>query len=385
MFAERFAASSRAAWEFARTLVSEDLPEPLLFRVRLNQSYDGHAPRPGEVRFPQDGSRRRAMGLSRCDAETVLAELWRDHHVPEWVNLAVVGETGTATVVEVVCCGRFTRDDSRLYHSEEGAPPFHVLGPALPPGHEGGRYSVHVRSECWGRSDLDHGATVSDRVWSFTLMTDEFDADLLAAVPDMPNVEVFEHRRCALGSEALSAFVRFPRLRNLRLYLDEPGNFHAGAAGGRLGALTGLTVTCLPPRPWALGTLSDIAPRLNRIDLSSGGGDLWLDGAFPTSLSEVSLSAAGLAGSPRLPARLDRLTVRLTSAADDDLAELLEGVTHIGSLTLSGTPVGDTVVPLLERYDLDALNLVDTEVTPTALARFHAAQPRTRLLPRPPA
>ncbi|WP_301176402.1 hypothetical protein [Actinomadura geliboluensis] len=31
----------------------EQLPEPLVFRVRLNQSYDGHAPRPGELRFPE--------------------------------------------------------------------------------------------------------------------------------------------------------------------------------------------------------------------------------------------------------------------------------------------------------------------------------------------
>lgn len=382
VFAERFAASSRAAWEFARSLVSEDLPEPLVFRIRLNRSYDGHAPQPGEVRFPEDGSRRRATALSRCDAETVVAELWRDHHVPEWVNLAVIGETGTETVIEVVCCGRFTEDDSRLYHPEEGSPPFHVLGPVLPPRHDGGRYSIHVRSECWDRSDLDHLATVSDRVWSLTLMTDQFDGDLLSAVPDLPNVEILEHRMCALGSGALSAFLRFPKLRYLRLHLTEPSDFHVGAIGGRLGTLAELTVIDLPPRAWGLGTLTGIAPQLDHVSLSASG-TLWLDEAFPSSLSQVSLTAADIAGSPSLPTKLDHLTVRLASTSDENLMDLLDGVTHIRSLTLRGTPIGDTIIPVLEGYDLDSLDLVDTQVTPTALARFHADHPQTGLLPRP--
>ena len=108
-------------------MIAEDLPERLVFRVRLNQSYDGHAPRPGEVRFPADSAPDRAVALHRCDAATVVAELWRDGRVPEWINVTVVDETGAETVVEVVCCGRFTDDDARLYHAWEGAPPFHVL------------------------------------------------------------------------------------------------------------------------------------------------------------------------------------------------------------------------------------------------------------------
>ena len=52
--------------------------------------------------------------------------------MPEWVNVAVASETGTATVVELTCCGRFTAHDDRLYHRDEGYPPFHVLGPGRP-------------------------------------------------------------------------------------------------------------------------------------------------------------------------------------------------------------------------------------------------------------
>jgi hypothetical protein len=47
VFAARFAASVRAAREFAQSGVSEEFPEPLVFRVRLDQSYDGHGPQRG--------------------------------------------------------------------------------------------------------------------------------------------------------------------------------------------------------------------------------------------------------------------------------------------------------------------------------------------------
>lgn len=380
VFAARFAASARAAWEFAQSLVAEELPEPLVFRVRLNQSYDGQAPRPGELRFPEDGSHRRAAALSRCDADTVVAELWRDGHVPEWVNVAVVSETGTATVVEVVCCGRFTHDDSRLYHSEEGAPPFHVLGPVLPPRHDGTPFSIHTRVECRHPSDLEHLAAVSAKVWSFSLVTEEFDDHLLSALPDLPCVEIFEHRACTIGPEALSAFLRFPRLRVLRLHLGEPNLFHAGAGGGRLGALTDLTVSGLPARPWGQDLLAEAAPGLTSVRLSAEDA-LWLDGAFPSPLRSVTLRAASVAGSASLPAELDDLALCLTAATDEDLIALLDGVTHIRSLSLRGTPVGDAIVPVLERYDLERLDLAGTDVTAATLSRFRADHPGTRLMP----
>ncbi|TDB94147.1 hypothetical protein [Actinomadura sp. 7K534] len=382
VFAARFAASVRAAREFAQSLVSEELPEPLVFRVRLNQSYDGHAPHPGELRFPEDSAHHRAVALNRCDEETAVAELWRDGRVPEWVNVSAVSETGTATVVEVVCCGRFTDDDSRLYHSQEGAPPFHVLGPALPPRHDGTPFSIHTHAECWGRSDLEDLAAASGRVWSFTLMTEEFDDRLLSALPDLPCMEIFEHQACAIGAEAMSAFPRFPKLRVLRLLLREPNAFHVGAGGGRLGALSDLTITNLPPRRWGQEKLIEVAPHLTSVQLGAKE-TLWLDAAFPSSLHRLSLTAANFTGPTSLPAKLDHLTIRLTAATDENLIKLLSSVTHIRSLSLRGTPVSDAIVPVLGQYNLDHLDLVDTGVTAETLSRFQADHPGTSMLPRP--
>lgn len=206
---------------------------PLLFRVRVNQSYDHSDPRPGEVRFPEDSARDRAMALSRCDADTAIAELWRDGRVPEWVNVAVVDETGMATVIEIVCCGRFTDDEDRLYNAAEGVPPFHVLGPMLPASHDGTPFGIHHRVECWDRSDADRLTGVAAAVCSLTLTTDEFDNDALSALPDLPNVEIFEHRACTLGADAMAAFFRCPRLRVLRLLLTKPEPVIAFSRDGR--------------------------------------------------------------------------------------------------------------------------------------------------------
>jgi hypothetical protein len=88
LFAARLAASTEAAWAFAGSMVREKLPARLVFRVRPNQSYDGHPPRPGEVRFPEDSAADCAAALHRCDAATAVEALWRDGRVPEWINVA---------------------------------------------------------------------------------------------------------------------------------------------------------------------------------------------------------------------------------------------------------------------------------------------------------
>jgi hypothetical protein len=360
-------------------MVSEDLPPPTVFRLRLNQSYDAFPPAPGEVRFPLDGTRDRARAFRSCDAAIVVAELWRDGHIPEWVNIAVVDETGTATVIDVVCCGRFTNDDSRLYHIEEGTPPFHVLSPVLPPRHDGAPFSIHARSECWDSGDLEHLRVVAGRVWSFTLRTDQFDDRGLVELPELPNVEVFEHRACTLGADALSAFARFPRLRVLRLDLAERSTFVADAGEHRLEALHDLTIGNLPPRPWGLERLAVNAPWVSRLHLSTDTA-LWL-GAFPSSVRDVHIGGTQVAGSARLPAYLDSLTIRLTDGTDDEIATLLDAVAEVRTLSLRGTPVSDAILATLERYDLERLNLVDTAVTSAALARLRTQNSSLRLLP----
>jgi hypothetical protein len=381
VFAARFIASAEATWSFARDVVAEELPAALLFRVRLNQSFDGYPPEPGEVRFPQDSVRHRAAALSKCDARTVVAELWRAGRVPEWINLSVIGETGTATVIEVVCCGRFTDDETRLYHVGEGAPPFHVLGPALPPQHDGTPFSIHRRTECWDRADALHLAASASHVWSFDLHTDTFDHQLLAALPEMPNVEIFEHHLCILTGNAMSAFTRFPKLRHLRLRLSAPDAFRVDADRLSLNTVTDLTINNLPSHPWGHGALAEAAPAVSSVNYSAAG-TLWLDGIPGPAVRNMTFTAAEIGGSIRLPASLDQLTIHLRQGTDEDVATLLSNVRDLQSLNLRGTPVTDAIIPVLGRYDLRRLDLVDTATTTTALSRLRANHPGIDVYPR---
>jgi len=140
LFVERFIRSAQRARDFARGLVVEQLPDALRFRVLFNQLNDDIVPlRAGEVVFSQDSGRV----LPACTAATAVGALWREGRVPEWIDLSVVDVRRASTVVEVLCCGRFTDDETLLYHQKEGAPPFHVTSPALPPGHDGSRFSLH--------------------------------------------------------------------------------------------------------------------------------------------------------------------------------------------------------------------------------------------------
>ncbi|MGW4245709.1 hypothetical protein [Nocardia sp. NPDC004722] len=378
---ERLAVAAASARDFARKYVLEDLPAPLVFRVRLNQSFDGHPPASQEARFPEDSGYDRAVALRRCDFDTVVDELWRDGRVPEWVNVTAIGTTGAATLIELVCCGRFTADADRLYHRHEGNPPFHVLGPTLPPLHDGNRFSIHRRSECWDTDDLNMMIGAAEQVWALTLMTGEFDDAMLSAVPELPAVEVIEHRRCTLGNDALAAFSRFPQLRHLRLYLSDGDDFHLGG-GAHLDALTHLQISNLPNHPWGQAVLSDAAPRITALNLS-GRDAIRLDGPLSATLRDLQLSATRVAGPGRLPHRLENLGIHLSGGTDQLVAALLHDIT-VNTLSLRDTPVTDAILPTLERHDLTSIDFVGTQVTPVALADFHARHPGTRLQPPPP-
>ncbi|MFF0637912.1 hypothetical protein ACFYTS_36080 [Nocardia sp. NPDC004151] len=380
-FAERLAAAAAAAVQCARVHLIEDLPASLAFRVRLNQSYDGLPAQPSEIRFPEDSSSDRATALHRCDFETVVGELWRQGHVPQWVNLAVVGASHLATIIEVVCCGRFTADEGQLYNMPGGTAPFHAVGPVLPPAHDGTRFSIHARSECWDREDLDMLTAAPDRVWSLRIETDEFDHRMLDAVPDLPNVEIIEHAACTLAGEALAAFARFPKLRVLRLHLSKADRFHLG--GSRLSALTNLVIENLPNRSWA-HDLRDSAPGLTSLDLR-GRDTVRFDGSFPESFRHLSITAPRIAGATRSPLRVDHLDLHLADSTDRDVLSLLHAITPVETLSLRGTPVTDSILPSLEGFHLEGIDLVGTLVSAAALNDYRDRHPESRLYPQPPA
>ncbi len=139
LFERRLREAATVARDVARKFIEEPLPDPILFRLRLNSSYDGNARVGDEIVFPDDSSFHQAEKLRLCNEQRVVDALWRDGRVPEWIDVAVIGETGESTLLQLMCCGRFTADEGLLYHAREGRPPFHVTGPTLPVGYEDGQ------------------------------------------------------------------------------------------------------------------------------------------------------------------------------------------------------------------------------------------------------
>ncbi len=121
------------ARDFTQTMVTNTLPDPISFIVIYGCSYDGNPLVGDERTFPDDYDEN---PISTTSADHVTDCLWRDGFVPEWINVTVDHEDGEFTHIKLECCGRYSATPTMMYHVHEGRPPFHVLGPKLPPGYE---------------------------------------------------------------------------------------------------------------------------------------------------------------------------------------------------------------------------------------------------------
>jgi hypothetical protein len=381
LFATRLHEAAIAARTFAEKFIEEDLPELLRFRLRLNSSYDGN-PRVGdEVVCPDDGTHERASELRDCSEQQVVDALWRDGRVPEWIDVAVTSETGSATLVQLLCCGRFTATDERLYHQREGRPPFHVTGPELPPRHQDGqRFSIHHRSECWSFDDVDHLRRHASKVWSLELIGPAFEDAVVVALPELPRMEILELKVSPLRGSALHDVGRHPKLRVLRIGLDRPDSFLVPELP-ELGGIELFEIEDLPARPWGSSDLLRKLPGGSELTFRARGA-LFLDGVCPPSVSRLGVTAKRVLGDLRLPARIESLCLHLSEMNDGDVERWLAGVKQIVGLDLGETPVSDAFVESLpSRFGLTYLNVVRPRVSDAAIARIAAAHPTMKLLP----
>lgn len=114
-------------------MVKQVLPDAPLFLIEPNASYDGNAVPGDEDLFPQD-SLPAGRTLGPLDATAATNWLWREGKIPEWIDVRAYDASSSASVLWLMCCGRFTSQADRLYHEREGNQPFHVTSPVLPPG-----------------------------------------------------------------------------------------------------------------------------------------------------------------------------------------------------------------------------------------------------------
>lgn len=125
-FMHRLQQATDAGRAFAQRFVSRPLPPAARYVVRLNQSHDEDL-RLREQVFPDE-----ADPAAPLTAAEVVALLWRDRCVPEWIDISVEAADDQCTFFRLLCCGRFTADESLLYYPESGLSPFGCKSPALP-------------------------------------------------------------------------------------------------------------------------------------------------------------------------------------------------------------------------------------------------------------
>jgi len=376
-FSRQFEASAARARTFAQRFVHETLPEALLLRVELNSSNDSQ-PLCGDERVFVDDSApaRRHHTVTVDDAVSLL---WRDGRVPEWINLTVVGIVDDVTIVEALCCGRYTGDDGQLYYERDGAPsPFQVLGPELPDDHvDGERFSIHRNVTCRRPEELRALGPHAAQLRSLALHGAALDLAMLDDAVSLGALEILELNGLVLDDVALQHVARrCPQLRVLRMTPSSS------------------SLSTLPPLPH-LELLSIDACPAHHLDLSSLGANTSLQlirlaatsalsAALPTLAKghqiDLELQATSMTLTTTLPPTIGHLSLQICDLDDDALLALVAPVESVRTLTLSGTPVGDDVVAALhDRWSPSFLDVADTKVTDALLRRLRAEHPKLRL------
>jgi hypothetical protein len=381
VFAARFREAAVAARDFARQFIEEDLPNRMLFRTRLNSSYDGNPLHQNERVYPEDSHLDRAEALRERDEDVVVSALWRNGLVPEWINVQVCGRREDATLIEVLSCGRFTADARLLYHKPEGRPPLHVLGPALPVDYQAGqRFSIYHRAECWSQPELEDLLPHRDRVWSLKLKGHSFDDAVMVDLPRFASLEILELHRTHVEGIGFARLDREPKLRVLRFGLVEGRPFNLNSLP-LLPLVENVTVKNLGTEAWGFDRLAQQVPRLDWLMLQ-GAGRLVTGGPFPQALTYLTLTAKALSSDTSLPRRIDSLGLHLSDASPADVERILASVEYVERASLRGTPVDVALVRrLLARFHLKHIDLVDTKVDKESVRAIAREHPGLRLLP----
>jgi hypothetical protein len=333
-FGERLAGVVEEARRITAPLIIEDLPEPITLRVWLNHSHG--APEPARYE------------INRTPAEAADL-LWRDGLVPDWVNVGVGSETGTVTVVDLICSGDLRPADRD---------PFHVVGPPQPLSGES-PFSIHETFDVHDAADVRRLTEVAGWVRFLYIST-----DLPVEIPS--GVMVLNGWRGPLGA------CTGPRSVGV-----VAGSDFAVSADDLLSAADSLRLVDLPDRPWGMATLRTATPNLTSLTLSAADG-LWVDGTLPQGLRDLALVGDRLVGTITLPAGLESLRLQFDEI---DLAQI-QGDQPISSVTLRATPITEEqAVTAVTRWQPNGLDLVDCGLD-EALIRIAMLRPGMGLMPR---
>ena len=324
---------------------------------------------------PEDDSYEQAFRYRSCSSDEIVDLLWRDGRVPEWVDLRAIDLVGEDVVIEARCCGRFTADDSTLYHQHGGMAPFNPQGP-------GGAFGNALRFECWDADDMGRLGAVAER--STHSSSPPMRSTPMACAP---YPRCLGSLKCATSAAPESA-TRWNRGPDSPPSSEPPSRSPVGAtrrSWGRpcLARCTHLTLNELPEGPWGSGVLRHSVPALGHLSVATANS-LWLDGELPAALKYLSLWATRLLGQPRLPATMDFLSFHVTEAEDPGAAAALASLGTVRGADFQDTPLTeDEARALPGRLGLEYLRITNCGVSQDVVHAIAQAHPELNMFPRP--
>ncbi|MGE0534043.1 MAG: hypothetical protein AB7O68_03655 [Pirellulales bacterium] len=381
LFQTRLVEAVEVARQFAGRFYLENLPAPIRCRVQLNSSYDGNPLHEDERVYPADSSLEQRLATRLLTPDEATDLLWRDGAVPEWIDVAAVSRTPRFTVVELDCCGRFSRNDKLLYHEREGRQPFHVVGPALPPGYQDGQlFSMHQRASCWTRAEYEALRARRRLAWFVDLGGPDFDDNFLAAIDDFESAHCLELAYSPVRGPGLQGLAKFPRLQYFRLH---------AMSGGRPDLkylpnhplLAELTLTGFDGPPQGLDQLARATPALANLTLNVSA--IEQDVVLPplAGLSDLQIVAEHVSAEVAVIDGASVNSLRLRGPFEDKrIRRMLDRMPAITSLHLDNTRAATSVVEWIRgRANIAYVNLTKTDVPPEELDQLRQDRPQMRV------
>lgn len=384
LFYDRFVQSAKFAREFAQRYLIEELPNRFVFDLHLNASFDGNASSEFSL-FPEDSNNETRLQTKRINEKSVCRWLYRDGMVPQWINFHVVGITSEATRIGIKACGRFTADEELLYHQHEGRPPFHVLGPSLPVGHQDGvKFSIFQRSVCWSIEDLDFLAQNNAAAWSLELNGPDFSDHISQALRSFETVEILELSQTKTSGKLLEAISKMPRLRIIRINGADVGEFDMGSLPSNSKSVTEFSFRGTSAKAKCGPQIRVAFPNLTKLSLAGSRNLEWDQPPTLQGLERLSLSYPELPSWVRDIAGTQSASFYFDSCDESAVFEILRsGETSLKSVGLRGTPVTNKVFEVLDSIpNLEHLDVVDTNVTKDAILDFNARRPEVSCWPK---
>ena len=119
--------------QLTQSLVIDVLPPTFHYQVILNASFDELAC-PTFTIYPEDDNKQ----FPQLNAQDVIQLLWRQGKIPVWIDSSIIKATDKITTLQLLCAGRYTADDKKLYYHKRKQGPFGIKSPALPTNYQKG-------------------------------------------------------------------------------------------------------------------------------------------------------------------------------------------------------------------------------------------------------